>query len=276
MEQELHFTKMQGAGNDFIVVNNRKDKISLNQLIEMAPRLCNRKFGIGADGILTLENPRMEQADYTMVYRNADGSDAGMCGNGARCMALFARSNGFDKNQIFNVHDQLYRAEVLNDHRVAVSFPGNAKIKELEDANGTPLFQIYTGTEHVAKVVKEQTLEDDERLVSEGVRLRYHDRFKPEGTNVNFICGLEERKVRVRTYERGVENLTLACGTGAIASAITWHHKQSAAPGRQEYTVQMEGGTLSVVFEFDPDTETYSHLKLTGPADFVFTGTIIV
>lgn len=276
MEQELHFTKMQGAGNDFIVVNNRKDKISLNQLIEMAPRLCNRKFGIGADGILTLENPRMEQADYTMVYRNADGSDAGMCGNGARCMALFARSNGFDKNQIFNVHDRLYRAEVLNDHRVAVSFPGNAKIKELEDANGTPLFQIYTGTEHVAKVVKEQTLEDDERLVSEGVRLRYHDRFKPEGTNVNFICGLEERKVRVRTYERGVENLTLACGTGAIASAITWHHKQSAAPGRQEYTVQMEGGTLSVVFEFDPDTETYSNLKLTGPADFVFTGTIIV
>ena len=276
MEKELHFTKMQGAGNDFIVIDNRSDQISLNRMIELAPRLCNRKFGIGADGILALEHPRTEQADYTMIYRNADGSDAGMCGNGARCMALFARSKGFDKNQILNVHDRLYRAEVLNGHRAAISFPGDANIKVLEDTNGTPLYQIYTGTEHVAKVVKEQTLEDDRELASEGARLRYLDRFKPEGTNVNFICGLDERKIRVRTYERGVENLTLACGTGAIASAIAWHHLGDASSGRHELTVQMEGGTLSVAFEFDPEKEIYRNLKLTGPADFVFSGTIIV
>lgn len=119
----LNFQKMEGAGNDFVVIDNREYQFTLDEIIRFTPKLCDRKFGIGGDGILVLQSAESPDADYTMIYRNADGSDAGMCGNGARCLALYASKNGFSTSQRFNVHENLYQAEVKDDNSVNIHFP---------------------------------------------------------------------------------------------------------------------------------------------------------
>lgn len=266
----IPFTKMQGAGNDFVVLDNRSESLSNEQIIELAPQICNRKYGVGSDGILALMPPEKGETDYTMFYRNPDGSDAGMCGNGARCIALFAHSLGFGKKQRFNVHNQVYEASIIDEHTVSVSFPMEASANELE-IDGRKLYKIYTGTEHLVTTVDEETLDREDFLREEGRKLRYHKEFKPKGTNVNFICGTDESKLSLQTYERGVEDLTLACGTGAIASALIWHHLQGKEQ-KDKLAVQTKGGTLNVYFSFNPTQKTYSNIKLKGPAHFVFTG----
>ncbi|MCW9706662.1 diaminopimelate epimerase [Fodinibius salsisoli] len=267
----IPFTKMQGAGNDFVVIDNRKGHFSKQELIAKTPNLCDRRFGIGADGLLVLLPAEHNQADYTMFYRNADGSDAGMCGNGARCLSLFAHEAGFPREHIFNVHDVLYEASIQDKNSVQISFPVKTSIEEVT-IEGQQILVLHTGTEHIVLQSDAEHLEKEDRLCEQGSELRYHSHFEPKGTNVNFINGKDETTVQLQTYERGVEDLTLACGTGAIASALAWHYWQNEMDTDYSFDVLTKGGKLQVDFSFDPQTKTYSNLKLEGPAHFVFKG----
>lgn len=273
--KSIHFTKMQGAGNDFVVINNREYGFEMNEIIQLAPMVSNRKFGIGADGLLLLDEPVEEHLDYTMIYRNADGSDAGMCGNGARCMALFARRQGYGEFQKFNVHKNEYTARVLSDTEAIIDFPVTSEIEELS-LDGHTLLMVNPGTEHVVEEVEEEELQNESVLRETGRILREHPHFQPAGTNVNFICGTGKDKLLLQTYERGVEDLTLACGTGAIASALAWHHRQGPEGNGEEsrYHVNVKGGTLTVEFSYNPGDDSYSNIKLKGQAHFVFEGSI--
>ena len=267
----ISFTKMQGAGNDFVVLDNRSQSLSKEELIELAPKICDRKFGVGSDGILALLPPEMEQADYTMFYRNPDGSDAGMCGNGARCIALFAHSLGYDARHQFNVHNQIYEAEVKDSNTVRISFPMKASAHEVT-IDGQTLYSIHTGTEHIVTTKDDQSLSDEDRLREEGRLLRHHSQFQPKGTNVNFICGMDNDSLKLQTFERGVEDLTLACGTGAIASALIWHHIQKTDSRHNTFSVETAGGSLTVYFDYEPSDQQFTNIKLEGPAHFVFEG----
>lgn len=273
-DRDISFTKMQAAGNDFVVLDNQSASFAKEEIIELAPDICDRKFGIGSDGILALFPPETSEVDYTMFYRNPDGSNAGMCGNGARCIALFAYSLGFNSEHSFNVHDNIYHARVLDTDSAIISFPMQASVKR-KTIDDEELYAIHTGTEHIVKTVGEQELHNEKELTAEGKHLRYHKNFAPKGTNVNFICGIDKTRLKLQTYERGVENLTLACGTGAIASALVWHHLQKDKAGDYTYSVETEGGTLKVHFSFDSSSKSYYNIKLEGPAHFVFKGTFL-
>lgn len=275
--ENIPFIKMQATGNDFVVLDNLKATFSPEEVVELSPVLCHRKYGVGADGLMALQKPKLPDTDYEMLYRNADGSDAGMCGNGSRCLALLASQLGMGKNLTFSVHQEIYSAQVLNKNNnlIVITFPISAKVKEITIAN-EQLWQIFTGTDHVVKEVPKERLQQEEKLVQEGRHLRTHEQFQPTGTNANFFCGLNEQSIQVQTYERGVENLTLACGTGAIASAIAWHHKQQLNTRQNEFNVKTKGGDIGVEFEFNPADVSYSNIKLTGPAHFVFEGTYYV
>lgn len=272
-DKTLPFTKMQGTGNDFIVIDNRDLKITLPQIIERAPDICNRRFGVGADGILLLENPSDPAYDYTMIYRNADGSDAGMCGNGARCLARFAHQLGLGTHFTFNVHDSVYQAAIKNQQLVEISFPDETSVVEKHGITDHLIYQIFTGTEHIVLQVEEKQLNQENKLRTLGRQLRYHKEFQPKGTNVNFFSGIDPSSLKLQTYERGVENITLACGTGAIASAIAWHHIQQLNTSEYDANVYIKGGELDVKFSYDSENASYSEITLTGPAKFVFTGT---
>ena len=271
---KLEFHKMEGAGNDFVVIDNRVRGFSMDEIISITPKLCDRRFGVGADGLLVLESTTDSDLDYTMIYRNADGSDAGMCGNGSRCLALFAANHGFESRQSFNVHDAVYSAEVDKiENRVSVLFP-DVELPEWIVVDGKKLLQIYTGTEHVVSFEDSSKLENEPLLVGEGQSVRMNPALNPPGTNVNFVCKTGSHSIDLQTYERGVENLTLACGTGAMASAIGTHFDDGMASGEFEYTVKVKGGILSVTFEFNAEENIYHNLKLIGPAHFVFEGSI--
>ncbi len=269
----LEFHKMEGAGNDFVVIDNRNAGLSLDEIISLSPDLCDRKFGVGADGILILEPAQIENVDYTMIYRNADGSDAGMCGNGGRCLALFAAHHGFQNKQTFNVHEAIYQAHVDKiEHHVSISFPDVLAPKKLQ-VNKKKYLQVYTGTEHVVSFEELDRLEDEEELIAEGSFIRNHALLNPPGTNVNFVSP-DEDTIYLQTFERGVEGLTLACGTGALASAIATHFIEKPSGTDFEYPITVKGGTLGVSFQFDESKNMYTNLILSGPAHFVFTGSI--
>ncbi|TVQ05883.1 MAG: diaminopimelate epimerase [Balneolaceae bacterium] len=266
----LSFTKMHGAGNDFILFDNRAIKLDDKELAALAPSICDRKFGIGADGVIALQFDDSKKADLVMLYKNPDGSDAGMCGNGARCFSLYAVTLGSPKKFTFRVHQKIYQASVRGNS-ATISFPLTTRVEE-QSVGSQHLMNIYTNTEHVVCPVQEQYLCNEEALIEQGRTLRRHEDFHPLGTNVNFIAGVDKNRLCLQTYERGVENLTLACGTGAIASALGWHHLQQGASGNFIYKVKVKGGTLTVKFSFDEETKQYSNIKLKGPATFVFEG----
>lgn len=261
---------MQGAGNDFILFDNRTLKMSEAGLSELAPALCDRKFGIGSDGLIALQFDETKNADLVMLYKNPDGSDAGMCGNGARCFAAYAVTLGSPRNFTFRVHDNVYRAKVKKKN-VVIHFPLETRVLE-QYAGKEAILNVYTNTEHIVCPVQLRQLDDEDTLKVRGRSLRNHREFQPGGTNVNFIAGTHKNTLSLQTYERGVENLTLACGTGAIASALAWHHLQQGPGGDYKYRVKVRGGTLVVHFSFDSEKEIYQKIKLEGPASFVFEG----
>ncbi|MEX0929101.1 MAG: diaminopimelate epimerase [Balneolales bacterium] len=267
----IPFHKMQGAGNDFVVIDNRSLELSMDQIIAITPRLCDRRFGIGADGTLVLQKSGV--ADYTMTYRNADGSDAGMCGNGGRCLAKFAVLKGFPPLHTFTVHDHIYEASV-HDQGVSIKFPVEVTPIPLGRLGGYELLQVDAATEHVVIVVDEPALEQEEELRRSGRIIRSSQKAFPKGTNVNFMSVRANDHLGLQTYERGVENLTLACGTGAIASSIAHHYLQGLRNEKAGMKVDCKGGRLTVDFEFQPSRNIYHHIYLSGPADFVFEGTI--
>lgn len=267
----LQFTKMNGAGNDFICLDNRRKTIRLNR--GQIARLCDRHFGIGADGLLILEAGGAGY-DYRMRYHNADGGEAEMCGNGARCFARFAQAvTGTDKPKIaFKTGAGVVTAEFLGEEvRVGLTPPGPMELsRSVETSVGErEVHSINTGVPHAVVMVKDV---DEVDVAKEGAELRWHRAFQPRGTNVNFVQRLSGRKLRVRTFERGVEGETLACGTGVTASALVAAEVYSI---RSPLQVQVRGGDqLEVHFEGKPSQAR--NVRLQGPASFVFDGEIHV
>lgn len=254
---QINFYKYQGAGNDFILIDNRNKTISLsNEQIEI---LCDRRFGIGADGLMLLEHE--SGYDFRMVYYNADGRESSMCGNGGRCISMFAKKLGIIKDKAkFIAVDGPHQAEIKEDW---VSL----EMKNVDDIEqGDDYFYLDTGSPHYVKFV-----EDIENfpVVEEARKIRYNARFSEKGTNVNFAERREHEMV-VRTYERGVENETLACGTGVTAVSLVAALKGiSTEP--EACKILTPGGRMQVRFKKDPHNHFHS-VWLEGPAVFVFEG----
>jgi diaminopimelate epimerase len=212
-------------------------------------------------------------AAFEMIYRNADGSDAGMCGNGARCMALFASMHGFGSQFSFHVHDVVYQAEVHRENNhVAIYFPIQAEL-ELKTFGAFPdFYQTYTGTDHVVIPLQSESDLKKDALFAQSRTMRYQQEINPRGTNVNYFVQESAQKIRVETYERGVEDFTLACGTGAIASALTFAQTSGLNDGNHDIDVQCAGGLLTV--QFVKENQHYHSIILSGPAFEVFQGAI--
>lgn len=272
---------MQGAGNDFVIIDNRHTQYSILDLRKWCPRLCDRRFGIGGDGIITLEEDTDPNSDFRMIYLNADGSDAGMCGNGGRCIARFAHQLGLGSKLSFRVHDEFYQAKVEPDNRVELLFPMSVKRPDLFNVNNEEVYSLRPGTEHAVCLVDEEELRSRVDLMPRAKSIRTDTGHFPAGTNVNFVTSKFESfaaEIQIETYERGVEDFTYACGTGAIASAITAHHQskhlQPEIKHPKRWRVGCAGGELEVSFAYDTDAKTYNNISLKGPAEFVFSGEI--
>ncbi len=260
---QLSFYKYQGTGNDFVMVDNRHNLLSKNNT-KMIQRLCDRKFGIGADGLILLENPDNSGEDFKMVYFNADGKESSMCGNGGRCIVAFANFLGIVKEKAaFSAIDGYHEATIENG-QVSLKMTDVPKIEE----NKSFLFLNTGSPHHVQFMQAVDTLE----IKKEGAAIRYSERYNATGgTNVNFVEVEKEGYLKVRTYERGVEDETLSCGTGVTAVAIAAHLTGKAASN--EILLKTPGGELIVSFE--QEGKSYKNIWLTGPAEQVFEGTII-
>lgn len=259
--KNIHFYKYQGAGNDFIIIDNREGTFDADNksLIE---HMCNRRFGIGGDGLMLLENHA--ELDFTMRYFNSDGGEASMCGNGGRCIAAFAVHKGLVSNPD-NFCFMAVDGEHLASYKEGVV---NLKMIDVNIVNEDDTFTfLNTGSPHHVCFVDNVAKTD---VYNEGKNIRYSGQYQPDGTNVNFVEFMQANKIKVRTYERGVEDETLACGTGVVASAISAHLKE---PSFREFDIDVMGGKLKVCFE--PDGEGgFKNIWLEGPATFVFEGVI--
>jgi diaminopimelate epimerase len=254
---KIHFHKYQGTGNDFIIIDNRNWSIT-DLPVEKIKLLCDRLFGIGADGLMLL-NPKTGY-DFEMKYYNSDGREGSMCGNGGRCMVQFAYHLGMHKNSYhFIAVDGEHEAEIDGDIV-------NLKMK---DVNGIREFEgdyiLNTGSPHYVKTVSD-VMEYD--VYNKGMEIRYSAEFAKEGINVNFVEEKGPDEIIVRTYERGVEDETLSCGTGVTASALVCHHNDA---GYNEVTVITKGGKLTVKYD-RIDDNTFRNIWLCGPAEKVFEG----
>jgi diaminopimelate epimerase len=264
----LRFTKMNGAGNDFVLLDNRSGGITLSR--DQISRICDRHRGVGADGILLLEEPA-NGADFRMRYYNRDGGEAEMCGNGARCFARFAnRVAGADGPITFETPAGIIGATLEGDKvRLQMSEPTELRLNlklQLEGEDATVHF-VNTGVPHVVVPVSRV---DMVQVRERGSAIRHHEEFSPKGTNANFLEKRGGQSIAIRTYERGVEDETLACGTGVVASALVFAALEKV-PGPIQ--VRVRGGSdLSV--DFDNEGHRYRDVTLTGPAEFVFEGTI--
>jgi len=255
---KIKFYKYQGSGNDFIIIDNREkagDKLTTKQINKM----CDRHFGIGADGLMLLNEK--EGFDFEMIYFNADGNLGSMCGNGGRCIVQFASNMGIKKNEyIFSAIDGAHKAKVDLDRQVSL---------QMKDVQGVEFsldhYVLNTGSPHYVKFV---TGIEDLDVVSEGRKIRNSKQFAKEGINVNFIETIDDDHIFVRTYERGVEDETLSCGTGVTASALIAAHNEN---GFNRVEVKSKGGNLSVEFDKISDTK-FTNIWLSGPATFVFSG----
>ncbi len=272
--EKIPFIKMQATGNDFVLIDNRNGLISGTEYSRLAKSVSDRKFGVGSDGLILLQEGKVEGTDLEMIYKNPDGSDAGMCGNGARCFVRMASNLGFDMNRIsFHVHKNVYTGKI-NDENIEIQFPLDTYPEELK-IDGDSYLSVYTNTEHIVCQLSASDLTDNPSLVQKGRKLRHHPLFAPIGTNVNFIHGFSDKQLVLQTYERGVEDLTLACGTGAIASAVAWHSYQQLPEGDYIIKVKTKGGTLIVYFTFHSSNKIYNNIRLEGPAVTVFEGTYL-
>jgi diaminopimelate epimerase len=262
---------MNGAGNDFVVIDNRAGKIHLTP--EQIALVCDRHRGVGADGIILFVPARSPEADWAWDFYNNDGSSAEMCGNGARCFARFVRRlTGNDKGFRFETRAGIVSARFTGDNvTVNLTAPRDLRLREKISVGGgdAEVHSLNTGVPHAVLFVADA----DKAMVQPlGSEIRFHRHFAPRGTNVNFVELLGPNAIRVRTYERGVEGETLACGTGVTASALV-----SAALHQFKSPVRVRvqsGETLEV--SFDGASGEFSNVGLTGPAEFVFEGRIEV
>jgi diaminopimelate epimerase len=271
---DVEFTKMTGAGNDFIVIDNRIYRFPVDALADLARRFCPRRTGVGADGLLALEAAEGPDTHFRMRYHNADGSVGTMCGNGARCLARYAFRSGIRHRPLRFVTDAgVYEADVPDDAAapVRLHLPAPRGYRMLERGLHPDLPDgghfIWTGTEHVVVFVPSV---DGAPVETAGPELRAAREISGTGANVDFVEVAGPGELRVRTWEKGVEGETLACGTGATAAAVVACLSGRIPAGRVR--VRMAGGELAVGVEGDP-TEP-DRLYLEGPAETVFRGTL--
>ena len=258
---KLHFHKYQGTGNDFIIIDNR-DLIFPKSDSKLISNLCDRRFGIGADGLILLEPSEIQ--DFTMIYFNSNGSEGSMCGNGGRCIVAFAYRLGVIKNEtMFDAIDGLHYA-IINDEIVSLKMIDVSEIK----VTNTHTF-LNTGSPHHINFYDNISDIDVRKL---GSKIRYGAPYFEEGTNVNFVEQLSENTFKIRTYERGVENETLACGTGVTAVAIAANKMKKTST--ETIKIEAIGGQLEVSFRMEGDT--YTNIFLKGPAQFIFEGNITI
>lgn len=258
---KIKFSKYQGTGNDFIIIDNRDELFDSNN-VTLVNKLCDRRFGIGGDGLMLLENSI--NTSFKMRYFNSDGKEGSMCGNGGRCIAAFAVHSNLIINPqhfTFDAVDGLHEAR-YNNGVVSLRMSDVVLIEKTEDD-----FFLNTGSPHFVRFVENV---DKISVFEDGKAIRWSEPFQPGGTNVNFVTKIDDNRIKVRTFERGVEDETLSCGTGVVASSIASYLHNSTSKNLQ---IEVLGGELSV--SFDPkSSEKVENIWLTGPATFVFEGHI--
>ncbi|MEY4280980.1 MAG: hypothetical protein RLZ39_392 [Bacteroidota bacterium] len=256
---ELAFYKYQGTGNDFVIIDNRAQNIKLNK--EQIAFLCDRRKGIGADGLMLLENSTI--SDFKMVYFNADGAESTMCGNGGRCIVAFAK-------QLQLIKEDTTQFEAIDGLHEALLLDNNIIVLHMQDVTENTIvnnhFEIQTGSPHYVTFTKDAHAID---VATEGRTIRNREAY-PTGINVNFVEVIDHNNLFVRTYERGVEDETLSCGTGVTAAAIA--HSNTAL-GKYNIGIKTRGGDLSVQFEKISPTNAIN-VWLKGPSQLVFIGKI--
>lgn len=261
---EIPFYKYQGTGNDFVIIDNREHQYLSRSDHAIVERLCDRKFGVGADGLMLLQ--KSAEYDFEMVYFNADGYEGSMCGNGGRCIVAFAHFLGAIGNECrFIAVDGPHDAKVLSDGWVELKM---VDVAEVEKGDG--FYFLDTGSPHYIAFAPDVAKVD---VVEQGRAIRYSDRFKAEGTNVNFVQKADDRLI-VATYERGVEDETLSCGTGVTAAALAASLQEEKQEENGVTDIQAKGGKLQIKFK---KTNTgFEDVWLCGPATQVFQGTILI
>ena len=276
---KIPFYKYQGTGNDFVMIDQRNQQFLKKTDTAIINHLCDRRFGIGADGLILLENPDVPNSgiDFKMVYFNADGSESSMCGNGGRCLTAFAHFLGIFKEKCrFMAIDGEHEAIINADNWVELKM---IDVKNIEIGNG--YFLMNTGSPHYVVFTEDLT---DIDVYENGRAIRYSERFHTEGVNVNFVEILapqpskgEEKGIEVATYERGVEAETFSCGTGVTAAAIAYYLKNHAAT---RVPIKTKGGLLEVHFESNTpkgiNEGVFQNIWLCGPALQVFKGEVKV
>lgn len=255
----IPFFKYQGTGNDFVIIDNRKGEFSLLNQQRIAA-ICDRRFGVGADGVILLQNHNT--ADFLMYYFNADGQLGSFCGNGGRCVVAFAKHLGIiDKQTNFAAFDGLHDA----------SISGNIVSLSMQDVDDVKTYStsafLDTGSPHHVEFVKDTK---DIDVLTQGAMIAHNDPYGVEGTNVNFVELTKDRQIKIRTFERGVENETLSCGTGVTAAALAVFSTGKVTNTKIE--VHTLGGVLTV--SFTPRGKGFSDILLTGPTELVFSGTL--
>lgn len=261
---ELTFYKYQGAGNDFVMVDNRQGVFNGTEH-ELFAKWCHRRYGIGADGLILLQEK--EGYDFEMKYYNADGNESTMCGNGGRCVVMFASHLGLiQEHTTFLAIDGPHQGRLLPNGEVSLEMADVDTINKDHDA-----YVLNTGSPHYVKQVQAVRQVD---VFTEGKAIRYSPAYNHGGINVNFLELVDEKHLKVRTYERGVEDETYACGTGVTACAIVASRIQGREAGNFEYQIETLGGNLGVSYHWDGHKAT--DVWLTGPATKVFEGVLEV
>jgi diaminopimelate epimerase len=265
----VDFFKMSGSGNDFILIDNKDQSLTVGNIAEFVRTVCERKVSVGADGFIIIENS--QRADFRWRFFNADGSEVDMCGNGARCAARFAYIRGIAKEKMsFETGAGIIDAEVRGDTvKLRLTEPRAMKVNISVMIEGQPIEVnfVNTGVPHVVIFVQDLDRYD---VFNMGRKIRYHKDFQPEGTNANFMEVIDRHTIRIRTYERGVEDETLACGTGAVASALI-----SSSRGLVESPVDVRvksGETLKIYFH--KAGQGFEDIYLEGKANVVYEGRI--
>lgn len=259
---KIHFYKYQATGNDFVIIDAREENIILSK--ENIKFLCHRHFGIGSDGLIIFENS--DKADFSMQFFNPDGSGGMMCGNGGRSIVKFAADKGVIKDKCtFLAPDGLHSATIEGEN-ISLKMTTPTLFQAHKDG-----FYINTGTSHF--VVFENNLEKID-IIKKGRALRNDERFLTyKGCNVNFVEEIKDKNLKIQTYERGVEDLTLACGTGICAAALTYSVKKGLENSNHTINISAQGGNLQVEFE-KKENNTFDNVHLIGEAKKVFEGEI--
>lgn len=257
----IEFYKYQGAGNDFIILDNREQKYDSLTTIQIE-KLCDRHFGIGADGLMLLNNSSI--VDFSMKYFNSDGKEGTMCGNGGRCITRFANEIKIIKNTTtFEAIDGAHEAKILENNTISLKMSTVDNIESQEEG-----YILNTGSLHL--VIFKKNI-DKIDIIKEAREIRFSKKYLNEGININFV-ELIDNEIYMRTYERGVENETLACGTGAVAVALVNYLRNNLEQHKKQI-IHAVGGKLEVNFDVEQN-KTFSNIFLTGPAEKVFMGKI--